>query len=79
MHHLHGSLFAPMFYGKCTFYKPIGTYLHYIWFEFSIVIQQIDAIAAPSKGAIWDEFSEQHQNQSIQKPYIMRLALFWCK
>ena len=31
------------------------------------MINQIDTETAPSKGAIWDEFSEQHQHCSINK------------
>ena len=26
--------------------------------------------AATSKGAIWDEFREQHQHQNIKAPYL---------
>ena len=36
------------------------------------IIKQSYAKTSPSKGAIWDEFSEQHQHQSIQKiPFLM--------
>ena len=35
---------------------------------------------SPSKVAIWDEFSEQHQHHSIKKAqYLMHKYFFWCK
>ena len=48
------------------------TYLKYNWCKFSIIIKNIGAGTASNKGAIWDEFSEQSQHQSIRKPpYLM--------
>ena len=32
-----------------------------------------DAITAPSNGAIWNKFSEQHEHQSIKKHHIQSL------
>ena len=34
----------------------------------------MDAETAPSNGAIWDDFNEQHKHQSIKKHHI-----FFCK
>ena len=34
------------------------------------MIRNIDAGTAPSKSAKWEEFSEQHQHQSIKKHHI---------
>ena len=43
-----------------------GTNFQYILYKFSIIkIQNIDAGIAHSKGAIWDEFSEQHQYPTL--------------
>ena len=41
----------------------------------------MDAVTAPSNGAIWDELSEQHQHQSLKKAlYLMPdKHFFWCK
>ena len=48
------------------------TNLYYIWCKFIIIVEKIDAGSAPSKGAIWDKFSEQHQHQSITNvTYLM--------
>ena len=38
-----------------------------IWCKFSIIIKQINTSAAPCKGAIWDEISEQQLYQNIKK------------
>ena len=35
--------------------------------QFSAAVQEIDAGTAAFKDAIWDEFREQHQHQSIKK------------
>jgi hypothetical protein len=43
---------------------------HCILCKFSIIIRIIDARTTPSKGAIWDEFGEQHQ-QSIKSTIFM--------
>ena len=49
--------------------------MHYIWIKF----KKIYAGTARSKGAIWNEFSEQNQHQSIKKLSIFntKLALFF--
>ena len=51
------------------------------WCKFSIKIIRNDAETAPSKGAIWEELSQQHQYQNIKKIIIFddQLALFWSK
>ena len=41
--------------------------MHYIWLNFSIIVFKNYAGTAPSKGAIWDKFSEQHYHQIIKK------------
>ena len=54
-----------------------GTNLHYIWCKFSIKNKEIHAETAPSKGAIWNEISEQHQHQSIIRTiFNAQIALF---
>ena len=55
------------------FFGAIGTNLHIILCYFSIKI--IDAETALSNGAIWDEFSEQHQHQSIKKHPMSTLLM----
>ena len=68
----------------CVFQKKlfeaILTYLNFIWSKFSIIIFKNYARAAPFIAAIWDEFGEQHQLQSIKKNTIIynaRLERFW--
>ena len=65
----------------CTnFLVLFRTYLYYILCKFSIIIKRIDDGTAPSKYAIWDEFNEQHQHQSIKKHHIYCLiSTFWSK
>ena len=44
------------------------------------MISKIDVEPAPSIGAIWDEFSEEHQHQCTQKHYILcPIGTFLCK
>jgi hypothetical protein len=40
-------------------------------------MKEICAETAPFDGAIWDEFSEQHQHQSKKSTSFH--SLFWCK
>ena len=51
------------------------TNMHHIWCKFNIIIKYIYARTAPSNGAIWDEFSDQHQHQK-STIYNAQLALF---
>ena len=44
------------------------------------MIKKNDAETAPTKSAIWDEFREQHQHQSIKSTiFNAQLALIWFK
>ena len=43
-----------------------GTNMNNIFGHYSKIINKIDDETAPSYGAIWDEFIEQHQHQSIK-------------
>ena len=38
--------------------------------KFGIMIDKINAKTGSSKGAIWDAFSEQHQQQRIKKHHV---------
>ena len=52
---------------KIRYFGLIRTNLHYIQCKFSIIVLKIYDETAPSKRALWDEFSEQYQHQSIKK------------
>ena len=52
----------------------LRTDFHYICYQISIVIKQIDAGTASSKGALWAKFSKY-----ISIIFNAILALFWCK
>ena len=49
------------------------TNLHYIWCKFSIIIITKTEI---STGAIWDEFSEKHQDQKKAQYLLPNLHFF---
>ena len=53
---------APLFL-YLVLYSHQFSAVKYIFGKFSIIIKQIGAGTAPSNGAFWDEFSEQHQHQ----------------
>ena len=66
MHFKASTFLAPNFH---KFYAVVqifsflllfGTNLHKFYANFSITILKMNAEVAPSNGAIWDEFSEQH-------------------
>ena len=38
--------------------------MHYIWCKLNTIVLKI---GAPSKSAIWDEFSDEHQQQSTKR------------
>ena len=54
---------------KMHLFVLFGTNLHYICCEFSMIIEQITAESAPSKGANFDESSENHEPQSLKKKH----------
>jgi hypothetical protein len=45
---------------RCFGAHCIWENFYYIWCKVRIIIQTVEAGTAPSNGAIWDEFSEQH-------------------
>ena len=54
---------------KCIFMCYLG--------KFSNIVETIDAVTAPPKGAIWDEVNEQHQHKKCSKSNA-QFALLWC-
>ena len=64
------------FKAQLNIYAPLW---HLNQRKFRIIIKQIDAGTAPSKGAIWDEFCEKHQYQIINKTtkFNAQLVLFF--
>ena len=68
--HFSASTFMASYLHHFSEVVLFGTNLYYIWYKFSIMTKNNNVKTEPSTGAIWDEFNEQHQYQSIKKHYI---------
>ena len=55
---------APLWYTMAPYF--LHAVVKKIWCQFSMIIKNIDAGAAPSNDAILDEFTEQSRHQSIK-------------
>ena len=68
MHDSASTFMAPIL-SQFHFFGSIWANLHSICCKFSIIISKNYAGNAPSKCALWDEFSEKHKLQSIFLPF----------